>query len=53
MAVCLAADFKRNNRKDKCRLFGFWVIQRNTRSGKTLSNLNSPKKKMIYMRSPL
>jgi len=25
-----------NNRKDKCRFFGLRVIQRNTRSGKTL-----------------
>jgi len=37
MAVCFAADFKHNNRKDKCRFFGFRVIQRNTRSGKSLS----------------
>ena len=34
MAVCFAADFKR---KDKCRFFGFRVMQRITRSGKSLS----------------
>jgi len=37
MAVCFAADFKHNKRKDKCRFFGFRVIQMNTRSGKSLS----------------
>jgi len=41
--VCFAADCKHNNRKNKCRFFGFRVIQRNTRSGKTLSNFNLTK----------
>jgi len=37
MAVCFVADCKHNNRKDKCRFFfGFRLIKRNTRSGKTL-----------------
>ena len=36
MVVCFAAACKHNNRKDKCRFFGFRVIQRNTRSWKTL-----------------
>jgi len=44
MAVCFAADFKHNNRKDKCRFF----LVSNTRSGKTLSNFDSPKKEMTY-----
>jgi len=34
--VCVAADCKHDNRKDKCGFFGFQVIQRNTRSRKTL-----------------
>jgi len=51
MAVCFAADFKHNNRKDMCRFFGFRVTQRNTRnarSGKYLSNFNSPKRNDLH-----
>jgi len=48
MAVCFAADFKHNNRKDKCRFFGFRVIVYKAiqKVGSLyLSNFNSLKKK--------
>jgi len=38
---CFAADCKHNNRKDKCRFFfDFQVIERNSRSGHKLTDLN-------------
>jgi len=51
MAVCFAADFKHNNRKDKCRFFGFRVIQKKSWIQEVgslyLSNFNSLKKWLI------
>jgi len=42
--VCFAADFK-----DKCGFFGFRVIQRDTRNGKSLSiKFKFAKKEMTY-----
>ena len=52
MAVCFAADIKHSHRKDKCRFFGFRVIQRNSRSGKSLS-MKFAKKEKTCMRSAL
>ena len=49
--ACFTADCKHNNRKDKCSFFfGFWVIQRNARNGKTLHYqiLIPPQKEMTY-----
>jgi len=45
MVVCLAADCKHNNGKDKCRLFQFSSNAKEYKKWEDyLSNFNSPKK---------
>jgi len=49
MVVCFAADYKHITVKISVSFFAFRVIQRNTRSGKTIYQIYiPPKKKMTF-----